>query len=57
MSAQCILWNRNLPHFGPLHTDSLALTFLGTELNGTANVHDFFLLPVEFSTIPDHFRQ
>ena len=28
MSAQCILWKRNLPHFSPLHTGSFGLTSL-----------------------------
>ena len=26
--AQCIIWNRNLPHFSPLHTDSFAIVLL-----------------------------
>ena len=39
MSAQCIIWKRSLPHF-----------------RWQMNVTDFFfLLPVEFSTIPGHF--
>ena len=58
MSTQCIIWNRNLPHFSPLLADSFALNSLqiqGSEF-GKMNVHDFFLLTVEFSTIPGHFR-
>ena len=50
VSAQCIIRNRDLTHFSALHTDSFALTFLGSEF-----VKTFFLLPVEFSRIPGHF--
>lgn len=28
VSAQCIIWNRKLPHFSPLHTDSFNLSSL-----------------------------
>ena len=59
MSAYCIIGNRNMPHFSPLHARSFALISLriqGSEF-GNMNVHDFFfLLPIEFLTIPGHFR-
>lgn len=29
-SAHCIIWNRNLPHFSPFHTDSFALNVSGS---------------------------
>ena len=41
MSAQCNIWNKNFLHFSPLHTDSFALTFIGSEF-GKMHVHVFF---------------
>ena len=38
MSAQCIIWNRHLPHFSSLHTDSFALTILLYEHKGLSLV-------------------
>jgi len=35
MSAQCIVWNRNLPHFSPLWMHSFPLTFLALEFGKT----------------------
>ena len=57
-----MMHNMNSNYFSSLHTNSFALILLlyeylhGSEF-GKTNVHDFFVLPVEFSTIiPRHFR-
>ena len=47
MSAQCIIWKRNLLQFSPLHTDSFALTqfFMSIIIRSEfvkTNVHDYF---------------
>jgi len=56
-SSQCIMRNKHLPHFSPFYTNSFALLYeykdksLVRRMNRT-----FFLSPIEFSTIPGHFR-
>ena len=64
MYVQCSIWTRPLPHFSPLHTDSFALVLLyeykeqkEQSLVKQINTIFFFLLPVEVSTIPGHFRK
>lgn len=58
LPSQCIIWNRNLPHFSPLHMDSFALTSLSKQGSGFGRtiVHEFFLLLVDVSTIPGLVR-
>lgn len=43
MSAQCLVWSRDLPHSSPLHTDSFGLSCLQIQGSkfGKTNVHGF----------------
>ena len=55
-SAQCVIRNRNLPHFSPLDADSFALSyfFMTTRIRVRCQI---FFLPVGFSTIRVHFMR
>lgn len=60
--TQCNIWNRNWPHYNPLHTLPCTCTltfFVNTRIRVWSNESTLilFLSPVEFPTIPGHLRR